>query len=148
MSTFGPMKNSSAPMTRSPLLLRMTNLASSATSAGAVSDGLTATQRSAIEQRMLAVHAFRRVGEAGIAAGPIAGQAIAVIKAARILRDVAADGAGVADLRAGDPARRIRQHAVLRPDDRIALDLGQRGQRADLDPVRRFLDPLAARRCR
>ena len=47
MSTFGPMKNSSAPTTRSPFELRMTNFASSATSAGAVSDGLTAMQRSA-----------------------------------------------------------------------------------------------------
>ena len=106
MSIFGPMKNSSVPITRSPFVLRMTNFASSATNAGAVSDGLTAMQRSAVEQRMLAVHAFRRVGEAGVAAGAIAGQAIAVIHAARILRDVAAHRAGVADLRAGHPPRR------------------------------------------
>ncbi len=46
MSMCGPMKNSSAGITRSPLELRITNFASSATSAGAVSDGLTATQRS------------------------------------------------------------------------------------------------------
>ena len=142
MSAFGPMKNSSAPTTRSPFVLRITNFASSATSAGAVSDGLTAMQRSAIEQRMLAVHPFRRVGEAGVAAGAIAGQAVAVVEAARILRDVAAHRAGVADLRAGHPARRIGQHAVVRADHRAALDLGQRGQRADLDAVRRFADAL------
>ena len=142
MSTFGPMKNSSAPTTRSPLVLRMTNFASSATSAGAVSDGLTAMQRSAVEQRMLAVHAFRRVGEAGVAAGAVAGQAIAVVDAARILRDVAAHRAGVADLRAGHAARRIGQHAVVRTDGRAALDLGQRGQRADLDAVRRLANAL------
>ena len=116
MSIFGPMKNSSAPTTRSPFVLRMTNLASSATSAGAVSDGLTATQRSAVEQRVLAVHALRRVGEAGVAAGAVAGQAVAVVQAARVLRDVAADRAGVADLRAGHAARRIGQHAVVRAD--------------------------------
>ena len=45
MSIDGPMKNSSAGTTRSPPELRTTICASSATSAGAVSDGLTATQR-------------------------------------------------------------------------------------------------------
>ena len=47
MSTPGGMKNSPAGITRSPRALRTTISASSATSAGAESDGVTATQRSA-----------------------------------------------------------------------------------------------------
>jgi hypothetical protein len=47
MSVPGPMKKSSASTTRSPRVLRITICASSATSAGAVSEGFTATQRSA-----------------------------------------------------------------------------------------------------
>ena len=47
MSTDGPIKNSSASTKRSPFALRTTNLASKAIKAGAVSEGLTATQRSA-----------------------------------------------------------------------------------------------------
>ena len=52
-----------------------------------------------VEQRMLAVHALGRVGEAGGAAGAVARQAGPVIPAARVLGGVAADGAGIADLR-------------------------------------------------
>ena len=44
MSALGPTKNLSAETVRSPLELRMTNCASSAVSAAAVSDGETATQ--------------------------------------------------------------------------------------------------------
>jgi hypothetical protein len=47
MSTPGPMKKSAARTVRSPPPLRTTISASSATSAGAVSDGDTATHRSA-----------------------------------------------------------------------------------------------------
>ena len=45
MSTSGPTKKFSADTDRVPALLRMSISASSATSAGAVSDGLTATHR-------------------------------------------------------------------------------------------------------
>ena len=91
---------------------------------------------------MLAIHALRRVGEAGVAAGAIARQAGAVIPAARVLGRVAADRPGVADLRARDLAGRVREQPVLRADHWIALDLGERGQRADLDAVGGFADAL------
>ena len=45
MSLEGSIKKSSARTTRSPLELRMTMEASNATSAGAASEGVTATQR-------------------------------------------------------------------------------------------------------
>ncbi len=47
MSTAGPMKNSSAGTTRSPSPPAMTMAPSSATTAGATSDGVTAMQRAA-----------------------------------------------------------------------------------------------------
>ena len=58
MSMPGPMKNSSAGTTRSLSPFLITNDASSAISAGAVSDGFTATQRSALKiacSRLIAV---------------------------------------------------------------------------------------------
>src|SRR6185312_4841070 len=99
----------------------------------------------AIEQRMFPVHALWGVSEAGIAASPVARQAIAVIQAARILRYVAAQRASVPDLRSGDPSRCIRQHAVIRADSWAALDLGQRRQGTDFDTIRRFTYPLEFR---
>src|SRR5215471_17252596 len=84
---------------------------------------------------MLAVLPARRVGEAGIAAGPVAVEARAVVPAARILRDVAADRGGVADLRTGDAASGIRQHLVLALNDRTGRNLDKRRERTDLDPV-------------
>ena len=141
MSMFGPMKNSSALTSRCPPGPTTTIVASSATSAGAVSDGLTATQRSAPQRRVLAVLPFGRIRVAGVAARAIAVDAVAVVPAARVLADVAADRARVADLRARDAARRIGQHLVAVLDHGASLDLRQRRQRADLDAaVRRLAD--------
>ena len=55
-----------------------------------------------VEERVLAIDPFGRVGKTGVAAGAIARQTVPVIPAASVLRDVAPNGAGVADLRAGD----------------------------------------------
>src|SRR5262249_41885355 len=76
------------------------------------------------------------------ASGAIARKPVAVVPAARVLGEIAADRSGVADLRARDATRCIGQHAVFRPDHRIALDLGQGRQRADLDAIRGFADPF------
>ena len=94
---------------------------------------------------MLAVLPRRGIGKAGVAAGPVAMEAGAVIPTARILRDVAAERGGVADLRARHAAGRIRQHLVLAADDRIGGDLGERRERADLDPVRSLADAFELR---
>src|SRR5712675_3692613 len=84
---------------------------------------------------MLAIDGLRRVGKAGVAAGPIAGQSGAVVPAARVLGRVTADGAGIADLRARDLGGSVRQQAEFGPDRRMALDFGERRQRTDLDAV-------------
>src|SRR4051812_37228084 len=139
ISTFGPMKNSSVPITRCPLELCSTNLASSATKAGAPSEGDTATAASRLKKASPRLVPSGGVGKAVIPPRPVAGKAIAVIEAARILRGVAADGAGVADLRARDMADGIGQQAVLLPDHRIVLDIGEAGKGADLNAIGRFL---------
>ena len=51
-----------------------------------------------LEDGMLTVQCRRCVGVTGVAAGSIAGPAVAVVGAARILRHVAAEGALMADL--------------------------------------------------
>ena len=72
MSSHGPMKKSRAAITRSPPPLRTTICASSAISAGAVSDGVTATQRSASRIACSRLTAVGRIGVADVAAGAIA----------------------------------------------------------------------------
>src|SRR6185436_11022306 len=69
------------------------------------------------EQAMLAVLSLRRVGIAGIAAGAITVDARAVVPATRVLAQIPAQGAGVADLRARDARGGARQHGVLRLHD-------------------------------
>ncbi len=140
------MKYFSASTTRSPRELRITILASSATIAGAESDGLTATQRSAPRMACSRLMARRRVRVAHIPAGAIAGKAAAVIPAARILRNVAADGALIANLRRRGRLGGFAQNSVLLLHGGIADHVGQRGHGADLEaaiPVsdtRKFLD--------
>ena len=60
-------------------------------------------------ETMLTVLAFRRVRVARVAAGAIAVDTVTVVPAARVLSHVAADRAGVADLRARDAARSVGQ---------------------------------------
>src|SRR5690606_36276528 len=78
---------------------------------------------------------LRRGGVAGVAARSIAGHAVAVVPAARILAEVAADRAGVADLRARDLARRVGEQPEALAHERARLDLGERRERADLEAV-------------
>src|SRR5262249_58342424 len=96
------------------------------------------TQQISPKRRMAAVAALGRAAKAGVAAGPIAGQPRAIVPAAGILGGVAADGPGTANLWARYLACRVRQQAELGLDNRAALDLGERGQRTDLDAVRRL----------
>src|SRR6266576_1519103 len=101
MSVAGPMKNFSASTTRSAFAVLITILASSTTSAGAVSDGQTR----------------------------------AVVPAARVLGDVAADGGCIADLRACHPAGRIGKHLELFADHFALRDVCECRERADFDAV-------------
>jgi len=142
MSIPGPIQYSSAGTTRSPFGPRMTIDASSATRAGAVSDGLTRDAAVGVEDRVLAVHRGRRVGVADVAAGAVAGPAAAVVPAARVLRDVAAERALVADLRRGDQLRRFHQQAELFAHQRVLDDFRERRHRADLEAAVGFLDAL------
>jgi len=91
---------------------------------------------------VLAIHRFRAVGITDIAAGAIAVQAAPVVPAAGVLRQVAAERADVADLRARDPRCRLRQQAVIAIDAFVTDDVAQRGCRTDLEPVLRFPDSL------
>ena len=66
--------------------------------------GIDRDAAAGVEQGMFAVDALGIIGEAFAAAGPKTGLAGAIIPAAGMLGDIAADGPGVADLRAGDLA--------------------------------------------
>ena len=66
-----------------PRALRITIFASSAISAGAVSEGLTATQRSRAEDGVLAVHARGCIRVTNVAARAIARPAAAIVPTAR-----------------------------------------------------------------
>src|SRR5690606_25428325 len=94
-------------------------------------------------QAVLAVLSLGRIRVAGIPAGATTVDAAAVVPAAGVLTEVAADRPGVADLRARDLRSGRGQHAEARTDHVVPLDLGQRRQRADLDAaVRRLANPL------
>ena len=77
-------------------------------SAGAVSEGLTATQRSAPKMACSRLSDCGRIGVADVAAGAIARPARAVVPAARVLRHVAADRALDCGSAATPPIRRPR----------------------------------------
>jgi hypothetical protein len=82
---------------------------------------------------VLAVDRRRRVGIADVPAGTVAGPPRAVIPATRILRDVAAEGALVPNLRRGHERGRFRQQPEVRLDCRVIGQVGQRRRRADLE---------------
>src|SRR5205085_7124122 len=94
------------------------------------------------EDGVLAIDRFGSVGVADVAAGAVAGPAGAVIPAARVLRDVAADRALVADLRRGGGFRRVHQDRVAVADDRMPHDVGERRHRADLDAAVALAHPF------
>src|SRR3954470_20779102 len=84
---------------------------------------------------MFAVLALRRVGVAGVAAGAVAVDARAVVPAARVLAEITAQRAGVANLWAGDAPGGARQQRIALEHIGIHRDLGERGERADLEAV-------------
>src|SRR6185437_4060391 len=84
------------------------------------------------EDGVLAIAAYGCVGKALIAAGAVAGPSAAIIPAARILRDVAAERGLVANLRRSDQLNRVGKKAVVLFNQRMLGDLGQRGHCADL----------------
>ena len=65
------------------------------------------------EDGVLAIAAHRRVGIANVAAGAIARPSIAVVPAARVLRNIAAERALVANLRRCNNFNGLRKHTVL-----------------------------------
>src|SRR5262249_62344212 len=83
-----------------------------------------------------------RIGKAGGAAGAVAGQTGAIVPAARVLGDVAADGGGIADLRAGHPAGCIGEHLELFADHFAVGDFRECRERTDFDPVGGLADTL------
>src|SRR5690606_1528430 len=89
-----------------------------------------------------AVLPLRRIGIAGVAARSVAVDAVAVVPAARVLAEIAAESGGIADLRARDAAGCVREQTVLLSHDGRTLALGERGERADLEPFGRLADPL------
>ena len=87
---------------------------------------------------MFAIHALRRIGVAKVAPGSVARQAAAIVPAAHILRDIASEGADVADLRASDHARRIGKQRVALLKHGAVSDLGEGSERPDFDAVGGF----------
>ena len=85
-----------------------------------------------IQNRMLAIDGGGRICKADVAACAIALPSAAIIPAAGVLGDVAADGALIADLRRGCGFRACRENAELFPHHRMAHHFGKRGHGADL----------------
>ncbi len=84
---------------------------------------------------MLAVHALWRVGIAKIPARSVARQPAAIVPAAYILRDVAAECADIADLWACDDRRGFRKQRVALFEQTVFGDFGQRGKCTDFYSV-------------
>ena len=90
MSTAGPMKNSSAGTTRSPVAARDDHGALERDQRGGHVRRRHRDAARGAKQTMLAVLALRRVGVAGVATGAVAIHARAVVPAARVLAEIAA----------------------------------------------------------
>ena len=73
---------------------------------------------------------------------PVAGKPAPVVPAAGVLAEIAAQGAHVADLRAGNHCRRLPQQRVAFADQRVLGDFGEGGERPDLDAAGDFSDTL------
>src|SRR5271167_4438264 len=96
---------------------------------------------------VLAVSTFGRVGIADVSAGAVAGPAGAVVPTSSILRHVAAEGALVPNLGRGYYGSALRQQTVFFPNDWMLQYFCERGHRTDLDSIAgsanssQFLDP-------
>src|ERR1019366_1958759 len=89
-----------------------------------------------VQNRVLAIAALRCIGVANVAAGTVTRPTSAVIPAARVLRNITADGSLVADLGRRHNLRGLRQQTILLLDDGMIHDFSECGHRADLDTVR------------
>ena len=103
--------------------------------AGAVSDGFTATQRSAPNRQCSRLMAVGVSAKQVFPPRVVAGQTAAVVPAAGVLAHVAPDGGLVADLGRGDPASRLRQHPVPLPNIGVGGHLRQGGHGPDFNPT-------------
>ena len=88
-----------------------------------------------MQDRVLAVAALGCVGVTDVAPGTVTGPTCTIVPTASILRDVATDGALVADLRRGHQFRAFRQHLVLLSDKGMLNYIRERGHRSYLDAV-------------
>jgi hypothetical protein len=93
----------------------------------------------AADDRVVPVVAGRRV--AGVAAPPQTGEALAEVVAPRPLEQITGHRRDVADLRAGDDGRRLRQHAIALLDLRVGGDASDARAGAQVQAV---LAPLHA----
>src|SRR6266851_9463550 len=84
---------------------------------------------------MLTVAALRRIGVANVAAGTVARPTSAVIPAARILRDIAAECSLIADLRRCHHFRSLHQQPILLFNDGVIHYFRERGHGADFDTI-------------
>ncbi len=89
---------------------------------------------------MLTVHALRRIRITHVAAGAITAHSIPVVPAARVLAQVPAESARVANLRAGHAPRRGCEQRILLAHQPGVLDVDELGQRPDLQPLAGFPD--------
>src|SRR5581483_12170696 len=90
------------------------------------------------EDRMLAVAAHGGVRVANISSSAVARPTGAVVPTARVLRDVAADCALVANLRRGYKVCGLGENIIFLLNDRMTRDLDQRSHCADLKAITRL----------
>src|SRR5450755_3295069 len=88
-----------------------------------------------MQNRVLAIAALRCISVANVAAGTVTRPTAAVIPAARVLRNIPADGSLVADLGRSHDLRGLRQQTILLLDDGMVHYFGERGHGADLDAI-------------
>ena len=91
---------------------------------------------------MLPVERRWGIGVADVAARPVAGPAIAIVPATRVLRDVATDGSLVPNLRRRRGLRSLQEDGIVGNDFWMTDDLCQRGHRPDLQTTTRLPDLL------
>src|ERR1700730_437077 len=82
---------------------------------------------------MLAVDGRRGIGVADVAAGAVAGPPAAVIPATRVLRNIPANRALVANLRRSHEFGGLRQNRILLSDQRMPHYVAKNRRSADLD---------------
>src|ERR1700733_6190263 len=82
---------------------------------------------------MLAIAALRSIGVTNISTGAVAWPASAVIPATRVLRNISAECALIANLRRGGEFRALREQTETLLHQRRVHNFAERGHRADFD---------------